>query len=99
MLISDGLCKVSVEWLLVCLRPSECTNYVEWSLVLALMFLFMVEVQRIESYNTIRTERRCVVLEASWYRAFEGQKFSHSNPPVSGLPGTPSVIIVSYRLT
>ena len=99
MLISDGLCKVFLERLLVCLRPPECINYVEQSLLLILEFLFMVEVQLIESYNTIRTERRRVVLEASLYRAIKGQKLSHSNPVVSGLPGKPGVIIVSYRLT
>ena len=99
MLISGGLCKVSLEWLLASLRPSECINYVDRGLVLTLVFLFMVEVQRIESYSTSRTEQRSVVLEALWYRAFQGQKFSNSNPVVSGLPGKPGVIIVSYRLT
>ena len=43
-LISGGLCKVSLEQLLVFLRPYECINYVEQSLVLTLTFLFMVEV-------------------------------------------------------
>ena len=66
MLISGGLYKFSLERLLVCLCPSECINYVEKSLVLRLGFVFMVEVQRIESYNTSRTERRRVVLEALW---------------------------------
>ena len=69
MLISGGLCKVSLERLLVCLRPFECINYVEQSLVLTLTLLFMVEVQRIESYNISRTEWRHVVLEAWWCRA------------------------------
>ena len=64
MLISGGLCKVSLELLLVCLRPSECIDNVEQGLVLTLVLLFMVEVQRIESYS--RTEWRRVVLEASW---------------------------------
>ena len=63
MLISGGLCKFSLE-LLVCLRPPECKNYVEQSLVLTFVFLFKVEVQRIESYNISRSERRRVVLEA-----------------------------------
>ena len=45
MLISGGLCKVSLERLLVCLRPSECIDDVEQSLVLTLVLLFMVEVQ------------------------------------------------------
>ena len=45
MLISGGLCKVSLERLLASLRPSECINYVEQSLVLTLVFLFMVEMQ------------------------------------------------------
>ena len=70
MLISGGLCKVSLERLLVCIRPPECINCVEQSLVLTLVFLFMVEVQRIESYSISRTERRHVVLEALLYRAF-----------------------------
>ena len=68
MLISGGLCKVSLEWFIVCLRPSECVNYDEQSLVLTLAFLFMVEVQRIESYSISRTEQRLVVLEALWYK-------------------------------
>ena len=97
MLNSVSLCKVLLEQLLVCLRPLS-VNYVEQSLVLTLAFLFMVEVQWSESYNTIRTERRHVFLEAMLYRAFEGQKFSDSNPVVSGLPGKPGVVIVSYRL-
>ena len=66
MLISGGLCKVSLERLLVCLRPSECIDDVEQSLVLTLLFLFMVEVQGIESYSISRTEQRRVVLEALW---------------------------------
>ena len=45
MLTSGGLRKVSLEWFIVCIRPSECRNYVEQGLVLILVVLFMVEVQ------------------------------------------------------
>ena len=46
--ISDGLCKVSLEWLLV-LSVSIWVNYVEKSLVLILAFLFMVECRELRA--------------------------------------------------
>ena len=96
--MSSHSCKMSLEWLLVCLHPSECIHYVEQGLVFTLPFLFMVECSELRATTPAELSGE-VLFWRPLGKELSRDKFSNSSPVVSGLPGKPGVIIVSYRLT